>query len=89
MASAVPVNKSAEANSIQQDEAKPENTPESTLAPGSKRKRACSDASGPPAKKILGDGTRLSGTPVTWKSSSTGIVIKLVNCPNLIQMQAQ
>lgn len=47
--------------------------------PRRKRKRSCKDASGPPAKKILGDGTRHPSTPITWKSSSSGIVIKLVN----------
>ncbi|KAF3691539.1 Ribonucleases P/MRP protein subunit POP1 [Channa argus] len=54
--------------------------PESTSAkatqiPRMKRKRNCKDARGPPAKKILGDGTRSPTTPITWKSSSTGIVI--------------
>uniref|UniRef100_A0A3Q2PV85 POP1 homolog, ribonuclease P/MRP subunit n=1 Tax=Fundulus heteroclitus TaxID=8078 RepID=A0A3Q2PV85_FUNHE len=49
--------------------------PDSKLKPGAKRKKSCKDAAEPPAKKILGDGTRLPGTPVTWKSSSTGIVI--------------
>lgn len=43
---------------------------------GTKRKRTGEDASAPPAKKILGDGTRSPTTPVTWKSNSTGIVIK-------------
>ncbi|XP_077454504.1 ribonucleases P/MRP protein subunit POP1 [Stigmatopora argus] len=42
---------------------------------GSKRKQSRKDASGPPVKKILGDGTRAPGTPVTWKSGSTGILI--------------
>ncbi|KAM6968283.1 ribonucleases P/MRP protein subunit POP1 [Aplochiton taeniatus] len=41
-----------------------------------KRKRNSSAAAGePPAKKILGDGTRSPMTPVSWKSSSTMIVI--------------
>uniref|UniRef100_A0A1A8RGE0 Processing of 1, ribonuclease P/MRP subunit n=1 Tax=Nothobranchius rachovii TaxID=451742 RepID=A0A1A8RGE0_9TELE len=53
----------------------PENVLEAKLKPGAKRKRSSVDASEPPVKKILGDGTRLPGTPVTWKSSSTGIVI--------------
>lgn len=57
---------------------KPEKNPETKQITGTKRKRSCKDASGPPAKKILGDGTRSPTTPVTWKSSSTGIVIKLV-----------
>ncbi|XP_071390459.1 ribonucleases P/MRP protein subunit POP1 [Centroberyx affinis] len=56
-------------------ELKPENPPEAKQTPGTKRKRSCKDADGPPAKKILGDGTRSPTTPVTWKSSSTGIVI--------------
>lgn len=72
----VPVVMPAEADSNMQAEAKPGNTPEAKLAPRRKRKQPCADASGPPAKKILGDGTRLPGSPVTWKSSSTGIVIK-------------
>nr|XP_015830371.2 ribonucleases P/MRP protein subunit POP1 [Nothobranchius furzeri] len=54
---------------------KPENILEAKLKPGAKRKRSSVDASEPPVKKILGDGTRLPGTTVTWKSSSTGIVI--------------
>ncbi|XP_072251016.1 ribonucleases P/MRP protein subunit POP1 isoform X2 [Leuresthes tenuis] len=69
----LPVVPPAEANPTLQTE--PENTPEANVIPGTKRKRGCKDISEPPAKKILGDGTRLPGTPVTWKSSSTGIVI--------------
>ncbi|XP_020793062.2 ribonucleases P/MRP protein subunit POP1 isoform X2 [Boleophthalmus pectinirostris] len=42
---------------------------------GTKRKRSCLDQSGPPAKKILGDGTRSPTTPVTWKSSTSTTVI--------------
>ncbi|XP_029927547.1 ribonucleases P/MRP protein subunit POP1 isoform X2 [Myripristis murdjan] len=56
-------------------ELNPEKTPEAKQTPGTKRKRSCKDAVGPPAKKIVGDGTRSPTTPVTWKSSSTGIVI--------------
>ncbi|KAM9724049.1 ribonucleases P/MRP protein subunit POP1 isoform 2-T2 [Menidia menidia] len=56
-------------------EAEPENASETAPIPGTKTKRRRKDGSGPPAKKICGDGTRLPGTPVTWKSSSTGIVI--------------
>ncbi|TMS11292.1 Ribonucleases P/MRP protein subunit POP1 [Larimichthys crocea] len=52
-----------------------EKTPEAQQVTGTKRKRSGKDASVPPAKKILGDGTRSPTTPVTWKSSSTGIVI--------------
>lgn len=59
-------------------ELKPDESPEATQAPRVKRKRSCKDAGEPPTKKILGDGTRLPSTPITWKSSSTGIVIKLV-----------
>lgn len=55
---------------------KAEKTPETKRGTGAKRKRTSDDAGGPPAKKILGDGTRSPSTPVTWKSSSTGIVIK-------------
>ncbi|KAM7420192.1 hypothetical protein PAMA_014749 [Pampus argenteus] len=58
-----------------ESEPKPEKTREANQITGSKRKRSRKDASGPPAKKILGDGTRSPTTPVTWKSSSTGIVI--------------
>lgn len=43
---------------------------------GTKRRRTGADASAPPAKKILGDGTRSPTAPVTWRSSTTGIVIK-------------
>lgn len=42
---------------------------------GTKRKRSSKDQSGPPAKKILGDGTRSPTTPVTWKSSSSTTII--------------
>lgn len=56
-----------------------ENTPEAKPVPGTKRKRSRKDATGPPAKKILGDGTRLPSTPVSWRSSSNGIVIKFVS----------
>uniref|UniRef100_A0AAQ5WYS7 Uncharacterized protein n=1 Tax=Amphiprion ocellaris TaxID=80972 RepID=A0AAQ5WYS7_AMPOC len=71
----VPVVTPAEANPILEPESRPENPPEAKPIPGTKRKRSSKDAGGPPAKKILGDGTRLPTTPVTWKSSSTGIVI--------------
>uniref|UniRef100_A0A3P8SDF7 POP1 homolog, ribonuclease P/MRP subunit n=1 Tax=Amphiprion percula TaxID=161767 RepID=A0A3P8SDF7_AMPPE len=71
----VPVVTPAEANPILEPESRPENPPEAKPVPGTKRKRSSKDAGGPPAKKILGDGTRLPTTPVTWKSSSTGIVI--------------
>ncbi|XP_042346265.1 ribonucleases P/MRP protein subunit POP1 isoform X2 [Plectropomus leopardus] len=56
-------------------EPEPEKTTEAKQVTGTKRKRASKDASGLPAKKILGDGTRSPTTPVTWKSSSNGIVI--------------
>lgn len=72
----VPVVKSAEVVVTHELEPKPEKTPETKQLTGTKRKRASDDPGGPPAKKILGDGTRASSTPVTWKSSSTGIVIK-------------
>lgn len=64
--------------STQEPEPKPEEIPEAKLVTGTKRKRTSKDASGPPAKKILGDGTRSPTTPVTWRSNSTGIIIKLV-----------
>uniref|UniRef100_A0A3B5AHF8 POP1 homolog, ribonuclease P/MRP subunit n=1 Tax=Stegastes partitus TaxID=144197 RepID=A0A3B5AHF8_9TELE len=71
----VPVVTPAEANPILESESKPENKPEAKPITGTKRKRSSKDFTGPPAKKILGDGTRLPTTPITWKSSSTGIVI--------------
>ncbi len=74
----VPVVTPAEVVPTEELEPKPEKTPEAKQMTGTKRKRTCKDASGPPAKKILGDGTRSPTTPVTWRSSSTGIVIKLV-----------
>ncbi|XP_007550547.1 ribonucleases P/MRP protein subunit POP1 isoform X1 [Poecilia formosa] len=52
-----------------------EPNPDNELKAGAKRKRCCKDAGEPPAKRILGDGTRLPTSPVTWRSSSTGIVI--------------
>lgn len=64
-----------EVNPTLEAESEPENTPETKPVPGTKRKRSCKDATGPPAKKILGDGTRLRSTPVSWRSSSNGIVI--------------
>lgn len=72
----VPVVTPAELVPTHELEPKAEKTPEAKQVTGTKRKRTCEDASGPPAKKILGDGTRSPSTPVTWKSSSTGIVIK-------------
>ncbi|KAM4735198.1 ribonucleases P/MRP protein subunit POP1 [Anableps anableps] len=65
----------AEADPSPQAQPNPENIPDSKLKPGAKRKQSRKDAGEPPAKKILGDGTRLPTSPVTWKSSSTGIVI--------------
>ncbi|XP_047217407.1 ribonucleases P/MRP protein subunit POP1 isoform X2 [Girardinichthys multiradiatus] len=65
----------AEADLTVQVEAQSENISDNKLKPGAKRKRSRKDASEPAEKKILGDGTRLPSTPVTWKSSSTGIVI--------------
>ncbi|XP_060905712.1 ribonucleases P/MRP protein subunit POP1 [Labrus mixtus] len=56
-------------------EQKPNETPEAKQRTGTKRKKTCKDATGPPAKKIIGDGTRSPATPITWKSSSTGIII--------------
>ncbi|XP_028985467.1 LOW QUALITY PROTEIN: ribonucleases P/MRP protein subunit POP1 [Betta splendens] len=56
-------------------ELKADETPEATQVPRAKRKRSCKDVAEPPAKKILGDGTRSPSTPISWKSSSTGIVI--------------
>ncbi|KAM3615196.1 uncharacterized protein V6R79_024716 [Siganus canaliculatus] len=71
----VPVVTSAEVDPIVEPETAPEKIPDTKQVIATKRKRSCEAASGPPAKKILGDGTRSPTTPVTWKSSSTGIVI--------------
>ncbi|RVE62207.1 hypothetical protein OJAV_G00154720 [Oryzias javanicus] len=65
----------ADSASTLQSEPKPEVSPKAKGTPGGKRKRSREDGGGPPAKKILGDGTRPAGAPVTWKSSSTGILI--------------
>lgn len=75
---AVPVVTPAEVIPTLETEPKPEKTSDGKQVTGIKRKRTSNDASGPPAKKILGDGTRSPTTPVTWRSSSAGIVIKLV-----------
>lgn len=83
----VPVVMPAEVEPTVESEPKPEKTPEAKKMTGTKRKRNHKDASGPPAKKILGDGTRSPNTPVTWKSSSSGIVIKFVLFLNWIKMQ--
>ncbi|XP_040900792.1 ribonucleases P/MRP protein subunit POP1 [Toxotes jaculatrix] len=71
----VPVVTPVEGAPTPEPELKPEKTSEAIQIPGTKRKRNSKNASGPPAKKILGDGTRSPTTPVTWRSSSTGIVI--------------
>ncbi|XP_037533062.1 ribonucleases P/MRP protein subunit POP1 [Nematolebias whitei] len=71
----VPEVPDAEVNDAPQPESKPENTSEEKLKRGTKRKRSSKGTSEPTVKKILGNGTRLPGTPVTWKSCSTGIVI--------------
>ncbi|XP_045568540.1 ribonucleases P/MRP protein subunit POP1 [Salmo salar] len=53
--------------------------PEAVRASGSGSKRKWSsrepEAAGPPAKKLLGYSTMSSTTPVTWRSSTTGIAI--------------
>ncbi|XP_076004688.1 ribonucleases P/MRP protein subunit POP1 [Genypterus blacodes] len=56
-------------------ELKPELMPQIKKTSQTKRKRSSQDGIGPPTKRLLGDGTRCPTTPVTWKSSSTGIVI--------------
>uniref|UniRef100_A0A3P9LKX5 POP1 homolog, ribonuclease P/MRP subunit n=1 Tax=Oryzias latipes TaxID=8090 RepID=A0A3P9LKX5_ORYLA len=71
----VPVATPAESASTLESEPKPEVSPKAKVTPGGKRKRSRVGAGGPPAKKILGDGTRSPDTPVTWKSSSSGIII--------------
>ncbi|KAM9310736.1 ribonucleases P/MRP protein subunit POP1 isoform 2-T2 [Pholidichthys leucotaenia] len=70
-----PVVTPAEVNPGLEPESAPVNTPETESEPRNKRKWSCKSTSGPPAKKILGDGTRSPSTPVTWRSSSTGILI--------------
>lgn len=57
-------------------EPKSEQSSEVDQVTGTKRKRTGEDAGAPPAKKILGDGTISPTTPITWSSSTTGIVIK-------------
>ncbi|XP_053737143.1 ribonucleases P/MRP protein subunit POP1 [Synchiropus splendidus] len=57
------------------EDAEADKDSETKPSSGTKRKRGSKDTNEPPAKKILGDGTRSPGTPVTWKSSSTGTVI--------------
>ncbi|XP_063735349.1 ribonucleases P/MRP protein subunit POP1 isoform X3 [Eleginops maclovinus] len=56
-------------------EPKPEKNSDGKKITKTKRKLKFKDANGPPAKKVLGDGTRSPNIPVTWKSSSKGIVI--------------
>ncbi|XP_040021923.2 ribonucleases P/MRP protein subunit POP1 isoform X1 [Gasterosteus aculeatus] len=56
-------------------QSEPGKTPEAKQMTGTKRKRTCKNERGPPAKKTLGDGTRSPNTPITWKSTSNGIVI--------------
>lgn len=79
----------AEVVSTVESDSKAEKIPEVKQTSGTKRKRSREDASGPPAKKILGDGTRSPTTPITWKSSSTGIVIKFVWFLDLIKMHTE
>uniref|UniRef100_A0A672YGZ5 POP1 homolog, ribonuclease P/MRP subunit n=1 Tax=Sphaeramia orbicularis TaxID=375764 RepID=A0A672YGZ5_9TELE len=57
--------------------------PKPKTTPGAKRKRSSKDQSGPPAKKILGDGTRSPTTPVTWKSNVTCLICCLMCCSDL------
>ncbi|XP_067094443.1 ribonucleases P/MRP protein subunit POP1 [Osmerus mordax] len=49
--------------------------PDGTKASKRKRSQGETETTGPPAKKVLGDGTRSPTTPVTWRSSTTGIVL--------------
>lgn len=72
----VPVVKSAEVLLTHPLDVDAEKTPGAKQPTGAKRKRASGPSGGPPAKKTLGDGTRSPSTPVTWKSSSSGIVIQ-------------
>ncbi|KAM9852671.1 ribonucleases P/MRP protein subunit POP1 [Aulostomus maculatus] len=71
----LPVVMHTEVVSTVESEQKPGKKSDMKQIPGAKRRQNSKDASGPPAKKILGDGTRSPTTPVTWKSSSTAIVI--------------
>lgn len=70
------VEKCAEVVLTHEMEGKAEKPPEAKQPTGGKRKRANEAPGGPLAKKILGDGTRSPSTPVTWKSSSSGIIIQ-------------
>ncbi|XP_030605968.1 ribonucleases P/MRP protein subunit POP1 isoform X2 [Archocentrus centrarchus] len=70
----LPLVESAEENPSLKAESEPENTPEVKPVLGTKRKRCCKDASRPPAKKILGDGTRLPSTAVSWSDLTMEIV---------------
>ncbi|KAM9798405.1 ribonucleases P/MRP protein subunit POP1 [Neosynchiropus ocellatus] len=57
------------------EDAEPGKDSEIKPSSGTKRKQRSKDSTEPPAKKILGDGTRPPGTPITWRASSTGTVI--------------
>lgn len=71
----VPVVKPAGVFPGDETEESPKPSPFTKQISGTKRKRGSKDQSGPPAKKILGDGTRSPTTPVTWKSSSSTTII--------------
>lgn len=71
----VPVAQPAEVPSSEDTKELPEPSKVVKEISGTKRKRSCTDQSGPPAKKILGDGTRSPTTPVTWRSNSSATVI--------------
>lgn len=86
---ATPVVTPADLDPIPVPELETVKTPQAKQRPGTKRKLSSKEADEPPAKKILGDGTRSPTTPVTWRSCSTGIVIKLVKYLNFIQMPSE
>lgn len=71
----VPLAQPAEAPSSEDAKELPKPSPVVKQISGTKRKRSSLDKSGPPAKKILGDGTRSPTTPVTWRSKSSVTVI--------------
>ncbi|XP_033836821.1 ribonucleases P/MRP protein subunit POP1 [Periophthalmus magnuspinnatus] len=71
----VPVALPAEVPSSEKTMELPNPSPVIKQMSGIKRKSSCSDKSGPPAKKIIGDGTRSPTTPVMWRSRTSTTVI--------------
>lgn len=44
--------------------------------PAGRKRKTDEGGAGPPAKKLLGDGTRPAGAPVRWESTDTAIAIR-------------